>query len=150
MMADLLTELKKITLYTTKQSLTEYCWELFNIVLSSSEADGWGMRQRNQAILFCRFFVNTINAAFSIKEALTQDNLTNLNNSLLDKLQEHLANLEEYQSEVELDEVEQFFDGYSEILFRYEESLFDSLSLRISLSYFKDFFIRLRLIDLSL
>ncbi|QJB38778.1 hypothetical protein HF324_13245 [Chitinophaga oryzae] len=148
-MADLLTDLKKITLYTTKQSLTEYCWELFTIVLSSSEADGWGMRQRNQAILFCRFFMNTINAAFSMKEALIRDNLTNLNNSLGNELQVHLANLEEYRSEVDVDEMEQFFDGYSAILFKYEESLFDSLSLRISLSYFKDFFTRLRLIDLS-
>lgn len=148
-MADLLSDLKKITLYTTRQSLTEYCWELFNIVLSSSEADGWGMRQRNQAILFCRFFMNTINATFSMKDALTRDNLTNLNNELRNELQEHLANLEEYQSEIEPDEVEQFFDAYAEILFKYEESVFDSLSLKISLSYFKDFFIRLRLIDLS-
>lgn len=148
-MADLLTDLKKITLYTTKQSLTEYCWELFTIVLSSSEADGWDMRQRNQAILFCRFFLNTINAAFSMKEALIRDNLNNLNNSLGNELQLHLANLEEYRSEVDVDEMEQFFNGYSEILFKYEESLFDSLSLRISLSFFKDFFTRLRLIDLS-
>nr|WP_295873299.1 hypothetical protein [uncultured Chitinophaga sp.] len=148
-MADLLSDLKKITLYTTKQSLTEYCWELFSIVLSSSEADGWGMRQRNQAILFCRFFVNTINAAFSIKEALMRDNMRCLTSLLCDELKEHLANMGEYQSEVDVDEVEQFFDGYAEILFKQEECLFDGLSRKISLSYFKDFFIRLRLIDLT-
>lgn len=149
-MADLLTDLEKITLYATKQSLTEYCWELFNIVWSSSEADRWNMHQRNQAVLFCRFFMNTINAAFSIKEALTRCSATNLHNLSSDELRQHLANMEEYQSAVDSDEVGRFIDGYAEIYFQYEETLLDSLSLRIDLSYFKYFFTSLSLIDLRL
>jgi hypothetical protein len=139
-MESLLSTLCDITPYTTKQGFAHLCWHSLSTVISSREADKWTADQRGHFMVFTQFFLTCGEAVFTIKDALVRDGVTDLNGKLITELVEPLDRLEEFASSVELKELNETIDEYTEILLNIETRMRDAEITEFAANHFKFFF----------
>ena len=140
-MENLLTTLCNITPYSTKHGFADLCWHSLTMVLGSKEADKWTAEQRDHFMVFTQFFIRCGEAIFIVKDALIRDIVTDLNSKLVTELVEPLDWLEEFSSALELKELNETIDDYTEILLNIEKPMIESDVLEFAANHFKFFFL---------
>ncbi|HEY9258732.1 hypothetical protein [Chitinophaga sp.] len=115
-----------ITPYPTKNGFANLCWHSLSKVIASKEANNWTPEQRDHFMLFTQYFIRCGEAVFIVKDALIRDSVTELNSKLVTELVEPLDWLEEFASDVELKELDETIDEYTEILLNIEKRMMDA------------------------
>lgn len=139
-MESLLSTLCDITPYSTKTGFANLCWHSLSRVIASRDADKWAAEQRDHFMLFTQYFIRCGEAVFVVKDALIRDNVTDLNSKLVTELLEPLDWLEEFASGVELKELDETIDEYTEILLNIETRMMDAEVTEFAANHFKFFF----------
>jgi len=139
-MESLLNTLCDITPYSTKTSFANVCWHSLSTVIGSKEADKWTAAQRDYFMVFTQFFLTCGDAVFTVKDAMVRDGVTDLNSKLITELLEPLDRLEQFASAVELKELNETIDEYTEILLNVETRLMDAEVTEFAANHFKFFF----------
>jgi hypothetical protein len=140
-MENLLSTLCNITSYSTKHGFADVCWHSLTMVLGSKDADKWTAEQRGHFMVFTQFFIRCGEAVFTVKDTLIRDTVTDLNSKLVAELVEPLDWLEEFPSAVELKELNETIDEYTEILLNIEKRMIESDVLEFAANHFKFFFL---------
>ncbi|MGF6849427.1 hypothetical protein QFZ51_004662 [Chitinophaga sp. W3I9] len=140
-MENLLTTLSSITTYTTKHGFADVCWHSLSRIIGSKDADMWTVKERDHFMMFTQFFIRCGEAVFTVRDALIRDAVTDLNSKLVTELVEPLDWLEEFNSALEFDELNETIDEYTEILLNIEKRMIESDVLEFAASHFKSFFL---------
>lgn len=139
-MESLLSTLCNITPYSTKTGFANLCWHSLSRVIASKDADKWTAEQRDHFMVFTQYFIRCGEAVFIVKDALIRDSATDLNSKLVAELVESLDWLEEFASGVELKELNETIDEYTEILLNIETRMMDAEVTEFAANHFKFFF----------
>ncbi|PSL42300.1 hypothetical protein CLV51_1158 [Chitinophaga niastensis] len=148
-MENLLTILNNITPYGSENGFVELCWNQLSLVIASKEADKWTADQRDHFMVFTNFFIESGRAVFTVRDALVRDNVTDLNKDLIGELVEPLDRLDEFSVAVDLKELHETIDEYTEILLNLENYILDVAIIEFAASYFKMFFLTLHSLNIE-
>ena len=148
-MENLLTALSNITPYCTKHSFANLCWHSLSRIITSKDADHWTTDQRDHFMVFTQYSIRCGEAVFNIKDALIRDAVTDLNDKLLTELVEPWDWLEDFNSAVEYEELNETIDEYTEILLNIERRMIELDILEFVASHFKFFFLTVHALNIK-
>lgn len=140
-MESLLAILNNITAYSSRYSFKDLCWHALRRIASSREAADWDAAQRDRFMFFTYLFTTCGEGVFIVKDALEGEGLTDLNSKLITALVESLDRLEEFAAAIELEELNETIDGYSEILLNSEDHVISKEMIEFAASHFRSFFL---------
>jgi hypothetical protein len=148
-MTDLLTILNNITSYVSQRGFIDVCWEQLRVIISSEEASKWSADKRSNFMLHTELFIMNGNAVFVVRDALMRDDVTDLNQPLIDELAESLDDLDEFATGTNFEELSGVIDEYAEIIANTESFLTDRSQIEMAASHFKTFFLTLLTLDIK-
>ena len=139
-MEDLLTILNRITSYTSEHCFVRFCWYYLGDVMYSKEADKWDSTKRSEFIRTSGFLIECVRAVFITRDALIRNNETELSSSTVSLLNEHLTWLDEFSTEIDLNDLDEMLNGCVESLINADADYWETVKIELVASYLKIFF----------
>lgn len=148
-MEDLLTILNRITSYTSEHCFVRFCWHYLSEVMNSKDANKWDSCKRSRLIWLSSYLIEGVRAVFITRDTLIRNNETDLSSPLVGRLSEHLTWLEEFSSEIDLEDLDEMLSECAESLINDGADYWETIIIELVASSLKLFFLSVHALKIS-